>query len=81
MTKRDKQIEKILNNETIKTSQAIKLIEWLGYESRKTKTTGSHRAFRKAGRDLINIVLTYENIPSYTIDDIKKALELEGYTL
>lgn len=80
MTRREKLIQKLLNGQSIKTEEAIKIIESLGYESRKTKTTGSHRTFRKPGHDLITIVLTHNYIPEYTISDIQNTLEKEGYT-
>lgn len=78
MGKRDKLIQKILEGKIIKTSEAINLLDWLGYD---TKQKGSHRSFRKADRKLITIVTTFIETPHYTIEDLQEALALDGYTL
>lgn len=78
MSTRDKLIEKILNGNKIKTSEAKKILEFLNYEY-KTTSGGSHRTYRKKGRIPITIVLTKDETPYYTVEDLQNALKQEGY--
>lgn len=77
MTKKEKLISKILENKPITINEVIKLLTWVGYTD--TSTKGSHQSFRKTGRPLITLVLTDKDTSKYIIQDLKNALNLEGY--
>jgi len=77
MTKKDKLIQKILENKTISTDQAITLLLYFGYEERSGK--GSHVTYTKAENSM-TLVRERKELLLYQLKHLKTILESEGYT-
>ena len=80
MSKRDKLIDKILKGKSnITPSEAVKILESLGYIASGPAGGSSHLTFRKADTPSITIVLTQNPLKPYMVSKLQTALIIEGY--
>ncbi len=79
MTKKDKLIQKILENKKISTDEAIKILINLGFKSKtRIRSGSSHKIFTKEEMT-ITLVLNRKELKPYQIQDLQEILKKEGY--
>ncbi|WP_155811715.1 type II toxin-antitoxin system HicA family toxin [Anaerococcus tetradius] len=78
MTKKDKLIKKMKTNpNNISPDEIEKVLEWEGFERRKSNA-GSHKVFkRKSDGKVFNLVLARNPVKKYQVEDLLKILDGE----
>lgn len=79
MTKKDKLIQKILENRIISFQEADKILVSLGYIPDTPSSGSSHVTYRKDPLDKITLVANRKELKPYQIKMIQEALRKAGY--
>ena len=78
MGKHEKLIKRIFEGKSdITPEEAVNILNKLDYKS--ALTSGSHRTFRKFGRQSVTIVLTQNPLKPYLVEKLQETLKQEGY--
>ena len=80
MSKRDKLIQKILNEKSeITPDEAKKVLEQFGFVADGPAGGSSHLTFRKPNSQSVTIVLTQNPLKPYMVAKLQAVLKNEGY--
>jgi hypothetical protein len=79
MTKRDKLVSRIFEGKTVSNEEAVNLLLFLGFKTRKKTRTGSSHIVLVKNEQSITLVLNRKELKGYQIQLLQDILTKEGY--